>query len=250
MKTPKSKIERLKDFDKKAGLIPTKTKTFIIRPIIKKQPNTFKKTNPHLRHYEWKLLTKGKNRGKLLCSCGQIVNDWKPSDDLKASQKAFLILAGSICALLFLLLLGYFNRPKVLIPKRNTVPKTRSVEIAPTLTPIPTQVPLKNRTNDGTGRWIGKVSHYSTTGCLGCSATLTMANGQTLDDNAFTIAFNWLPLSSQVRVTNLDNGKSVIATVTDTGGFNTLNRIADLVPAVANVLETKTDVSQVLIEQL
>lgn len=98
--------------------------------------------------------------------------------------------------------------------------------------------------------WQGKVSHYSREGCLGCSATLTMANGQPLDDNAMTIAFNHLPMNTKVRLTNLDNGKSVIATVTDTGGFERLGRIADLVPAVKNALETKTDQSEVLIEQL
>lgn len=98
--------------------------------------------------------------------------------------------------------------------------------------------------------WKGKVSHYSRSGCLGCSATLTMANGETLDDERLTIAFNKLPMNTQVRLTNLDNGKSVIATVTDTGGFERLGRIADLVPAVARELETKTDVSDVLIEQL
>jgi rare lipoprotein A (peptidoglycan hydrolase) len=107
--------------------------------------------------------------------------------------------------------------------------------------------------SQGTGNsvsWKGKVSHYSRSGCLGCSATLTMANGETLDDERLTIAFNKLPMNTQVRLTNLDNGKSVVATVTDTGGFEKLGRIADLVPAVARELETKTDVSDVLIERL
>lgn len=103
---------------------------------------------------------------------------------------------------------------------------------------------------ENNGSWKGKVSHYSRAGCLGCSANLTMANGETLDDERLTIAFNKLPMNTQVRLTNLDNGKSVIATVTDTGGFEKLGRIADLVPAVARELETKTDVSDVLIERL
>jgi len=98
--------------------------------------------------------------------------------------------------------------------------------------------------------WIGKVSHYSRSGCLGCSSTLTMANGKPLDDGASTIAFNYLPLGSRVKLTNLDNGKSVTAEVTDTGGFTELGRIADLTPRVAYMLATKTDVSDVLIEEL
>jgi len=98
------------------------------------------------------------------------------------------------------------------------------------------------------GVWIGKVSHYSRAGCLGCSKTLTMANGEPLDDSRLTIAFNKAPLNSRVLVKNLDNGKSVEATVTDTGGFESLGRIADLTPAVAKALETKTDISTVQIK--
>lgn len=100
------------------------------------------------------------------------------------------------------------------------------------------------------GRWTGYVSHYNRAGCLGCSDTLTMANGQPLDDNKPTIAFNWLPMNTRVRITNLSNGRSMIATVTDTGGFNSLGRMADLVPAVSDFLETKTDQSLVLIQEL
>lgn len=100
------------------------------------------------------------------------------------------------------------------------------------------------------GAWVGKVSHYSRAGCLGCSKTLTMANGEPLDDARPTIAFNQLPMNTKVLVTNLDTGKSVEATVTDTGGFNRLGRIADLTPAVANALGTKTDVTNVEIKPL
>lgn len=124
-------------------------------------------------------------------------------------------------------------------------------------TPKPTELPKKTEkrvdsatTSPKVGTWVGKVSHYSRAGCLGCSATLTMANGQPLNDEALTIAFNWLPMNTKVRLTNLDNGKTCEATVTDTGGFNKLGRIADLVPAVARALETKTDVSQVKIETI
>lgn len=153
-----------------------------------------------------------------------------------------------ICMTLFMAwLFGAFNRP---VQKVTPIQYRPAPTVVLTATPTPTVAPLKTRTQTSNRVWVGKVSHYSRAGCLGCSPTLTMANGQPLDDNAMTIAFNWLPLNTQVRVTNLDNGKSVIATVTDTGGFNSLNRIADLVPAVANELGTKTDVTNVLIEAL
>lgn len=112
---------------------------------------------------------------------------------------------------------------------------------------IPTVTIYKGRS------WEGKVSHYSRSGCLGCSPNMTMANGQPLDDNRATIAFNFLPMNTKVLVKNLDNGKSIEALVTDTGGFNNLGphgRIADLTPAVANYLGTITDVTNIKIEQL
>lgn len=106
------------------------------------------------------------------------------------------------------------------------------------------------RVQEAKAVWTGKVSHYSRAGCLGCSANLTMANGQPLDDSKMTIAFNKLPLNTRVRLTNLDTGVSVEAVVTDTGGFERHGRIADLVPAVANALGTKTDLTNVQIEAI
>lgn len=104
----------------------------------------------------------------------------------------------------------------------------------------------------GTLALAGKVSHYSRAGCLGCSPNLTMANGQPLDDNRLTIAVppGTIPMNTQVKLVNETNGKEVIATVTDTGGFAKYNRVADLTPAVANALGTQTDISHVRIEVL
>lgn len=120
--------------------------------------------------------------------------------------------------------------------------------------PQPTSTPalglLEERRAEKTALWRGKVSHYSRAGCLGCNESLKMANGEPLDDTKPTIAFNHLPMNTRVRITNLDNGRSMEAVVTDTGGFGKYNRIADLTPAVYEYLETKTDRSEVLIEKL
>lgn len=143
-------------------------------------------------------------------------------------------------------------KDKVLAPMPTAEPTA-----TPSATPVERVLPKKHPTgNSEAGKsaelksWTGKVSHYSRAGCLGCSATLTMANGQPLDDEALTIAFNQAPLGTRLKLTNLDNGKNVIVTVTDTGGFERLGRIADLVPAVAKALETKTDITNVLFETL
>lgn len=90
----------------------------------------------------------------------------------------------------------------------------------------------------------GIASYYSRTGCIGCSANLTMANGEVLDDSRLTLAHNQIPLNTDVRVCH-DN-KCVTATVTDTGGFNELGRIADLSLATKEAINC-TDLCEVSI---
>lgn len=99
--------------------------------------------------------------------------------------------------------------------------------------------------------WTGKVSYYSHgDGCIGCHPEEIMANGQKFNENAMTLAFNRLPLNTKVRVFNLDNGANTIATVTDTGGFEAYNRIADLSLGLMRELNAQTDVSNIKIEVL
>ena len=138
--------------------------------------------------------------------------------------------------------------------EKNTSSKIRKMEqkVRPAnhiISAIPKITPTAYRkTKENT--WIGKVSHYSYAGCQGCSPDRRMANGEILSDFRPTIAFNWLPMNTRVLITNLHNGKSIEAIVTDTGGFNSLGRIADLTPVIYNYLETKTDVTDVKIEVL
>lgn len=87
--------------------------------------------------------------------------------------------------------------------------------------------------------WTGTASWYSREGCIGCSPTLTMANGQPLDDNRLTVAFNRAKLGSRLLITNVSNGESVEATVTDTGGFERHGRIIDVTPAVRDAIDMK-----------
>lgn len=91
----------------------------------------------------------------------------------------------------------------------------------------------------------GEASYYSTTGCMGCDINLIMANGQKLDDNALTLALppeyvnKYKLLNDMVRIVNLKSGQTVIAKVTDTGGFYQLTggkRIADLSVATKDAL--------------
>lgn len=95
----------------------------------------------------------------------------------------------------------------------------------PVTTTEKTITPETNR-----GNWSGEASWYgaSEDACLGCDPNFIMANGKKLDDTKMTLAFNRLPLGSFVNVTNTVTGKSQVAEVTDTGGFEPLGRIADL----------------------
>lgn len=77
-------------------------------------------------------------------------------------------------------------------------------------------------------KYAGIASYYSKAGCVGCSKNFTMANGKTLDDSKLTVAFNRAELGSMVKITNIKEGRSIIAEVSDRGGFEKLGRIIDL----------------------
>lgn len=80
----------------------------------------------------------------------------------------------------------------------------------------------------------GQASYYSWAGCLGCNALRVMANGEQLNDNALTMAIGADKshlVGYSAHITNLANGKTVTARITDTGGFYQEkygSRVADL----------------------
>lgn len=61
------------------------------------------------------------------------------------------------------------------------------------------------------------------------------ASGEIFDQNAMTAAHRTLPFGTQVMVTNLDNGQSVLVRINDRGPFYG-NRVIDLSAAAARVL--------------
>jgi rare lipoprotein A len=66
------------------------------------------------------------------------------------------------------------------------------------------------------------------------------ASGEIFDANDLTMAHRSLPLGSEVRVTNLDNGRSVVLRVNDRGPY-VGGRIADLSRAAAKRLDFIND---------
>jgi rare lipoprotein A len=79
----------------------------------------------------------------------------------------------------------------------------------------------------GYASWYGEAFHGRLT-----------ANGEVYDVNGLTAAHPTLPLPSYARVTNLQNGRSIIVRVNDRGPF-AKDRIIDLSSRVADMLDVK-----------
>ena len=74
----------------------------------------------------------------------------------------------------------------------------------------------------GLASWYGESQEE----CVGCRADKITACGERFDEKAFTLAHNELPCNTLVRIYSGEN--TVIARVTDTGGFGRYKRLADL----------------------
>jgi rare lipoprotein A len=92
-------------------------------------------------------------------------------------------------------------------------------------------------------RQFGKAAWYNFVG-------KETASGEILDAVTPTAAHRSLPLASLARVTNLDNGHSVIVKINDRGPY-TRGRILDLSPCAADALDMKrAGVAAVVLEPL
>ena len=88
----------------------------------------------------------------------------------------------------------------------------------------PTVQKAANYTAVGVASWYGADFHGRRT-----------ANGETFDMNSFSAAHPSLPLPSNVRITNLDNQRSVVVRVNDRGPF-VGGRVIDVSAKTAKVL--------------
>jgi rare lipoprotein A len=92
-------------------------------------------------------------------------------------------------------------------------------------------------TSEGQASWYGAQHQGKTT-----------ASGEPFDMNALTAAHRELPFGTRVRVTNLDNGRSVIVRINDRGPFRK-GRIIDLSRKAAQQLDMlKNGIAPVRIE--
>ncbi len=81
-----------------------------------------------------------------------------------------------------------------------------------------------NLPQSGLASWYGKEEHGKLT-----------ANGETFDRRAMTAAHRGLPFNSIVRVTNVENGRSVTVRINDRGPYRG-KRILDVSEAAADSL--------------
>lgn len=91
----------------------------------------------------------------------------------------------------------------------------------------------------------GRASWYGSEFAGRCTA-----NGERFDPKGFTAAHRDLPFGTPVRVTNLDNGKTVVVTINDRGPY-VKGRLLDVSLAAARALGMlRRGVASVLIQPL
>jgi rare lipoprotein A len=98
-------------------------------------------------------------------------------------------------------------------------PKTQEASLPTLPTPTPSTI-----IGTGLASWYGAKHHGKRT-----------ASGEIFDQNKFTAAHRTLPWGSIVKVTNLENGKSVEVRINDRGPFKK-SRVIDLSRAAARAL--------------
>jgi rare lipoprotein A len=90
---------------------------------------------------------------------------------------------------------------------------------------------VKSKAKNFKTKYIGTASWYG-----GKHQGRKMANGQRFDRRKLTAASWYFPLGTKIRVVNVENGESVIVTITDRGPNLRLHRILDLSQAAAERL--------------
>jgi rare lipoprotein A len=118
-------------------------------------------------------------------------------------------------------------------------PPLASVEGLPTPPPRDTRVAVVASTLTGTASWYGPGLHGRRS-----------ASGEVFDQNALTAAHRTLPFGTQVRVTSLATGQSVVVRINDRGPFGH-GRIIDLSAGAASRIGLRASgVGQVRLEVL
>lgn len=138
-----------------------------------------------------------------------------------------------IIALIITISIAIYEKPNLIFTTRasgQTPGIVNSSGVKTPSIPTPTVNPIKNGGKLQKTSYKGLASYYSRSGCLGCSKDFLMANGEPLDDTKLTVAFMRAPLGTIIEIINIKTQQSILAKVTDRGGFEhtKIPKIADL----------------------
>ncbi|MDO4699679.1 MAG: septal ring lytic transglycosylase RlpA family protein [Moraxella sp.] len=129
------------------------------------------------------------------------------------------------------------NSALVSQPKVN-ITDSKDTHVLGQLTAVASNTVSKFKQN-GIASWYGRQFHGRKT-----------ASGETFDMNGLTAAHRTLPMNCYIRVTNKDNGKSVVVKVNDRGPFHG-NRVLDLSYGAAKAIGiTQKGTGNVSIERI
>jgi len=136
------------------------------------------------------------------------------------------------------------EKSKVDLPERKQASVERKDKTAERTAPVGERKAETEKAYRTTGSQSGMASYY------GSESGSQTASGARFNPSAMTAAHRTLPFGTKVRVTNKNNGRSVIVTINDRGPF-IRGRIIDLSTAAAGVIGMKgAGVARVTVERL
>lgn len=133
------------------------------------------------------------------------------------------------------------------LPPKEAIREGR-VKTSPYVVDGKTYIPMsldraRHYKEEGVASWYGSETYRKTGGHM-------TADGEAFNPDGLSAAHKYLPLPSYVRVTNLENGKSIVVRVNDRGPF-VKGRIIDLSAGAARRLGYfKKGTAEVLVETL
>lgn len=124
--------------------------------------------------------------------------------------------------------LSVSGAPQAADPGWTTVVYARRAPAIETASLAESRLPARKPTLTGPAHALNGLASYYGKGHI-------TASGEAFDKSALTAAHRTLPMGSKVRVTNLDNGRSVVLRVNDRGPF-VAGRVIDVSEGAADIL--------------
>lgn len=144
----------------------------------------------------------------------------------------------------FTFILIFFSIPLVQADPISIIQQTKTVShlLVNEIPREPKPIAPKSKARYGVASWYSETDPY---------INIHTANNEVFDDTAMTCASWDYPFHTRLKVTNLDNGKSVVCRVNDRGPAKRLNRIIDLTKsAFEKIASSRLGLIQVSIQKI